>query len=456
MGSVFSRVEDLVSGLLPMTFLVFSGLYFTIKTKGMQFRKFFTAIKFALSPTKQENNGISSFGAVCNSLAATVGTGNIAGVAAAISIGGAGAVFWMWVSAFLSMVVKSAEIVIALFYRSENEYKGGPMYYINRGLGKAFKPLAVVFCVAGVFSAFSTGNITQINACVSVMSSSNWIKFIIGTVFSLSVAMIISGGAKKITAVTTAVLPLMSTFYIVFCLGVIAKNYKLLGDALLCIFKGAFSPHSVTGGVVGSVYTTVITGAQKGVFSNETGLGTAAMAHTEARDAKIETQGFYGIFEVFVDTLLICTLTALTILCSGVIIDYSTVESSGLVSRAFSTLYGGFSPKVLAIMLSFFAISSVIGWAAYGINCSEFLFGIKGRRLFVAIYPLFCIVGAMARVDYVFRLAEFFNGIMLIINVFVVLMLSSSAIMVLKGENDGKKNREAKERPTKRSGNAYF
>ena len=226
--------------------------------------------------------------------------------------------------------------------------------------------------MAGVFSAFSTGNITQINACVSVINCPNRVKVIIGVCFFLVVAIIISGGAKKITAFTTAVLPLMSVLYIFFCLGVIVKNYKMLDNALLYIFKGAFLPQSVTGGVVGSIYNTVITGTQKGIFSNESGLGTAAMAHTAARDAKIETQGFYGIFEVFVDTLLICTLTALTILCSGVIIDYNRVESSGLVSRALSTLYGGFAPKMLIIMLSLFAISSVIGWASYGINCIEF------------------------------------------------------------------------------------
>ncbi len=437
------KLEGLISGMLPFTFLVIAGLYFTFKTKGVQFRKFFTAIKFSLSKKGEAKDGISSFGAVCNSLAATVGTGNIAGVAAAISIGGAGAVFWMWISTLVSMIVKAAEIVIALFYRKEGEYKGGPMYYISYGLGKGFAPFATVFCVAGVFSAFTTGNITQINACVSAVGHSYWAKLIIGVCFFTAVAVIISGGAKKITAFTTAVLPLMAVLYILFCLGVIIKNYRVIDDAVLSIFKGAFSPYSVTGGAVGSVYSTVITGAQKGIFSNEAGLGTAGMAHTAAGDAKIETQGFYGIFEVFVDTILICTLTALTILCSGVIIDYESVASSGLVSRALSTLYGGLAPTVLTVMLSLFAVSSVIGWAAYGINCSEFLFGNKGKKVFVFIYPFFCVMGAVARVDYVFRIAEFFNGIMLIINVFAVLLLSQPAVSILKGEKNEAKNRKA-------------
>lgn len=444
MDNIFLKLEAIISGMLPFTFLVVAGVYFTFKTRGVQIRKFFTSIKFSLSQKDKTGDGISSFGAVCNSLAATVGTGNIAGVAAAISIGGAGAVFWMWISALVSMVVKAVEIVVALLYRKENEYKGGPMYYIRDGLGKGFGVLAVIFCIAGIFSAFTTGNITQINACVSVIGQGNFIKVVIGLCFFIAVAVIISGGAKKITAFTTAVLPLMAVLYIIFCFGVIIKNYRVIDDALLSILKGAFSPRSVTGGAVGSVYSTVITGAQKGIFSNEAGLGTAGLAHTAAQDAKVETQGFFGIFEVFVDTILICTLTALTILCSGVIIDYKSVESSGLVSKALSTLYGGFAPVVLAVMLSLFAVSSVIGWAAYGIGCAEFLFGNKGKRVFMVIYPFFCIIGAVARVDYAFRLAEFFNGIMLIINVFAVLMLSQPAISVLKGEQNEAKNTSLK------------
>lgn len=444
MGDFFVKAENIISGFMPLAFLVVAGVYFTVKTKWAQFRKFFTAIKFSLKSGEGEKGEISSFGAVCNSLAATVGTGNIAGVAAAISIGGAGAVFWMWVSAFVGMAVKVAEITVAVSLRRKicGKFTGGPMYYIKEKMGKGFTPLAVIFATFCIFSAFTTGNITQINACVSVVGENLLSKMAAGVFFSVLVAVIIMGGAKKITRFTTATLPVMAVLYILLCLGVIIKNVTLLDDALSSILKGAFKPGSVTGGAVGSVYFTVITGAKKGIFSNEAGLGTAGMAHAAAADAKKETQGLFGIFEVFVDTLLICTLTALTILCSGVIIDYTQVASSGLVSQALSTLYGSFSRPALIVMLGLFGVSSVLGWGAYGITAGEFLCGKKGKKAFVIIYPFFCFVGAVMRVDAVFRMAEFFNGIMLVINLFALLYLSEEVKGFLKGEGNEKKSKK--------------
>jgi AGCS family alanine or glycine:cation symporter len=291
--------------------------------------------------------------------------------------------------------------------------------------------LAVVFAISGVFSAFTTGNITQINSCISVISQNFYIKLIVGSILCLVVGAVIVGGVQKITKFTTVLLPLMAVGYILLCIVVIVKNYNQLGNAFLSIFKGAFAPKSVTGGVIGSIYRTVISGAQKGIFSNEAGLGTAAMAHSTADNANLKTQGLFGVFEVFADTLLICTLTALTILCSGVIIDYNKVASSELVAKALSRVYGGVSLPLLAIMLLLFGVASVIGWAAYGIDCSKFLFGKKGAKVFVFIYPLFCIIGAIVKVEFAWRTAEFFNGIMLIINLFAVFMLSHKAIKVL-------------------------
>lgn len=438
MYSIFLSIENLISGAFPMMFLVISGVYFTVKTRAVQFRKFFTSIKFSLFGNKKTERGISSFGAVCNSLAATVGTGNIAGVAAAISIGGAGAIFWMWISAMVSMCIKALEIVVALLYRKKQDggYVGGPMHYIRHGLGRKFMPLAVAFSVAGVFSAFTTGNMTQVNSSVAVVSQNFYTRLLVGAVFAVFIAVIAKGGAQKITKFTTAVLPLMAVLYILFCLGVIIKNITLLDDALLNIVRGAFAPSAVTGGMVGSVYKTVISGAQKGIFSNEAGIGTSGMAHASAVDANVKTQGFFGVFEVFVDTLLICTLTALTILCSGVIIDYEKTASSELVSLALSTVYGKMSSGVLAIMLLLFAFSSVLGWAAYGINCADFLFGYRGKKMFLFVYPAFCVLGAVMQVSFAWRLAEFFNGVMLIINLFAVFLLSKRAVLVLKGEDD--------------------
>ncbi len=421
-------VETFFSGMLPFVFLVVAGVYFTFKTKGYQFRKFFYSFKFCLSPKNSQEGGVSSFGAVCNSLSATVGTANIAGVAAAISLGGAGAVFWMWVSAVLSMVIKSCEITASVKYRKKQSGKfwGGPMLYMKT-LGKRFSAPAFVFCVAGVFSALGTGNITQVNACVVSISDNFLVKLGVGVCFCLIVFFIIVGGVDKITRFTSKVLPVMSVLYILLCFGIILKNRSALLDAFFLILKGAFSPKAVTGGAVGSVYTTLITGAQKGIFSNEAGMGTAGLAHAEAYDADAKTQGLFGLFEVFVDTLLICTLTALTILCSGVIIDYKNVESSGLVGVAFSTLYGKFGAVALSVMLCLFGISSVIGWAAYGIRCAEFLKGEKAKKIFIRIYPLFCVLGALINVGVAFRISEFANGIMLIVNVFALLLLPNNA-----------------------------
>ena len=433
MEKVFSYIERLLSGMLPFVLLVFVGLYLTVKTRGFQIRRLFKAIRFSLFSANKSDDGISSFGAMCNSLAATVGTGNIAGVAAAVSLGGAGSVFWMWVTALLSMCVKAVEIVISLNFRKKqgDEFFGGPMYYIEEGLGKKYRILAVIFAISGVFSSFTTGNITQVNAATQLLCSNFYIKLIIGVALCICVGVVIIGGAQKIAKATTYLLPFMAVLYIALCLIIIGKNYKLLDNAFLSIIKGAFSPKAVTGGAVGSLFCTVITGAQKGIFSNEAGLGTAGIAHAAAKDANIKTQGLYGVFEVFADTLLICTLTALTILCSGVIIDYNSVASSELVATAFSSVFGSLSEGLLAVMLLLFGVASVIGWAAYGIECSRFLLGQKGAKIFILAYPLFCIIGAVVNVNFAWRTAEFFNGIMLITNMFAVFMLSHKAVNIL-------------------------
>ncbi len=441
--------ESLLSGMLPFVLLMTAGIYLTFKTRAAQLRSIGRALKFCLKPVSGKK-GISSFGAACNSLAATVGTGNIAGVAAAISTGGAGAVFWMWISALVSMSLKGAEITLSVLYRKKQKggFVGGPTYYMKEGLGCRVFPFC--FAVAGVFSAFTTGNVTQVNSFSSVLGESLILRLLLGAFFALCVGFIIKGGAPKITRFTTAALPFMTLAYIVFCLGVILKNVTLLDDAIKAVFKGAFSPSAVTGGAVGSLYKTIITGAQKGVFSNESGMGTAGMAHATAEDASPRTQWLYGIFEVFVDTILICTLTALTILCSGVIIDYGSAASSELVGYALSALYGKLSYLFLAVMLGFFAISSVVGWAAYGINFSGYLLGKNGEKLFVTIYPLFCVLGVVAKVDVAWRWAEFFNGIMLIINVLSVLGLSKKALAMMEGENNDFKNKRLTKKFRKR------
>ena len=441
MNNIFIFLESLFSGVFPFVFLMIVGLYFTFKSNGYQFRNFFKSMSAFFEGDKDNKSGVSSFGAVCTSLSATVGTGNIAGVASAISVGGAGAVFWMWISALVGMCVKSAEIVTAILYR-DKDFTGGPMYYIKKGLPKKFFPLSFIFCVVGIISCFCTGNITQINASVLSVSNNMVVRIIFGVVFAIVTAFVIIGGINKITAFTSKIVPFMAVLYIILCFGVILKNFQTLPLAFADIFKGAFNPSAVTGGAVGSLLNTVITGAKKGVFSNEAGLGTAGMAHSSAVDATPQKQGLFGVFEVFVDTILICTLTALTILCSGVIIDYGSVSSSELVKHSLFGLYGSFSSVMLSIMLCLFGISSVIGWSVYGIQCTKFLLGQRGAKAFIFIYPLFCIVGAVCKVETAWRISEFFNGIMLIINLFAVIMLSGEVIPFLKGEQNDFKNRK--------------
>ncbi len=458
MTNIIILTENLISGMLPFVFLVLSGIYFTYKTGFFQLKKFWYSLRYALSFKNKTKSGISSYGALCNSLAATVGTGNIAGVAAAISVGGAGAVFWIWVSSFFSMIIKVMEITVSVVYRKRkgNAYIGGPMFYMNEKMGKTGKVMACVFSVACVFSAFTTGNITQINACSAAIGGGVLLKLFIGVIFAIGVFWVLKGGLLGITKFTALVTPLMAILYILLCLGVIFKNIKLLDETFLSIIKGAFNPKAVTGGVVGSVYITAITGAQKGIFSNEAGMGTSGICHAAASNANIKTQGYFGIFEVFVDTVIICTLTALTILSSGVIIDYKVVASSELVSNALSTFYGSFSQILLSLMLCLFGISSVIGWASYGVTASVFLKGEKAERIFISVYPLFCIVGALIDVGFAWRIADFFNGIMLIINTFAVLYLSKNAVLALKeNANESKNKKNTRKTEVGRSG-AYF
>ncbi len=439
MSEVLQFAEDLISGMFPLSLLIIIGLYLTFKGRFFQLKRFPESarlVKKAFCAKKLNCDGISSWQSACTALSATVGTGNIAGVAGALSLGGAGAIFWMWVSAFVGMAIKFAEIVLAIIYRerSGGQYVGGPMYYIKNGLGEKFKLLSFAFAVSAIPAVICTGNITQTNAAVLSIGDSLAVRLTVGLIFTVLVAVVATGGAKRIGLVTDKIIPIMSILYIVLSLGVVFLNFDFLPEAFGMIMKGAFTPKAVTGGAVGSVITSVITGASRGVFSNEAGLGTSAMAHSAAFDADEKTQGLFGIFEVFVDTILICTLTALTILCSRVNIDYGNIASSELVAEALSGCYGKAAEYLLGIMMALFAFSSVIGWALYGDICSSFLFAEKGKRIFLKIYPLGCLLGALCNVGLAWRLSEFFNGIMLCINLPVVLLLSNKALKY-EGEN---------------------
>lgn len=380
-------------------------------------------------------DGVSPFQAACTALSATVGTGNIAGVAGAVAIGGAGAVFWMWISAFAGMTVKVAEILLSLEYREKKngEYVGGPMYYIKNGLPKLFAPLAVLYSAAAVPAVFCSGNFTQTNSAVLSIGGSSIIRLAGGIFFALLTLIVLAGGAQRVAGFTCKTIPFMAVLYLLMTFGIIFVNFERLPNALSMIFKGAFDPSAVTGGAVGSAAAAVFTGASRGVFSNEAGLGTSAMAHSASSHTDGVRQGLFGIFEVFADTVVICTLTALSLLCSGVGIEYGKGASAELVSSAFATLYGKYAVILLAVMMCLFGLSSVIGWGYYGIVSCDYLFGKTGRRLFVILYPLACIPGALINADTAWRLSGIFNGIMLCINAAAVLLLSENAINSMNG-----------------------
>lgn len=429
MRDFFCFVETLISGMLPFVFLVFSGIYFTVKSNFFQFKYLPSSVAYALGSIfkKRKKGEVTPFQAACTALSATVGTGNIAGVAGALSLGGAGAVFWMWVSAFAGMIIKVAEIVLSLNYREKKDgvFVGGPMYYIKNGLPIAFKPLAAIFAVCGIFAVFTSGNLTQTNAAIASVGGGTAVKVTGGIVFAAVTAAVLTGGNTRIGAFTEKIVPLMAALYIVMTFGVIGKNLSELPHAFGMIIKGAFCPKAVTGGVIGSFTAALVNGASRGVFSNEAGLGTSAMAHSASDNTDGVNQSLYGIFEVFTDTVVICTLTALTVLCSGIYINYGATASTELVNEAFSVIYGDLSGALLALMMCLFGLSSVIGWGYYGTVCCSYVFGNKGKRLFVFIYPAACIIGAVCSADTAWRLSAFFNGIMLCVNTFAVMLLSS-------------------------------
>ena len=429
MRDFFCFAETLISGMLPFVFLVFSGIYFTVKSNFFQFKYLPSSVAYALGSIfkKRKKGEVTPFQAACTALSATVGTGNIAGVAGALSLGGAGAVFWMWVSAFAGMIIKVAEIVLSLNYREKKDgvFVGGPMYYIKNGLPIAFKPLAAIFAVCGIFAVFTSGNLTQTNAAIASVGGGTAVKVTGGIVFAAVTAAVLAGGNTRIGAFTEKIVPLMAALYIAMTFGVIGKNLSELPHAFGMIIKGAFCPKAVTGGVIGSFTAALVNGASRGVFSNEAGLGTSAMAHSASDNTDGVNQSLYGIFEVFTDTVVICTLTALTVLCSGIYINYGATASTELVNEAFSVIYGDLSGALLALMMCLFGLSSVIGWGYYGTVCCSYVFGNKGKRLFVFIYPAACIIGAVCSADTAWRLSAFFNGIMLCVNTFAVMLLSS-------------------------------
>jgi len=438
--------------LLPCVFV--GGLLFTIRNRGIQFAKFGHIMKQTAGKMfrKQEagEGAVTPLQAVTTALAGTVGTGNIVGTSQAIALGGYGAVFWLWIAALLGMVIKFSEVTLSIKYRerdAKGDWVGGPMYYITKGMGSNWKWLAVLFAIFATLASFGIGNMSQANSIVGSVNnaivafapaaaeSRTAINWVIGIVLAITTALVLFGGIKRIGKVTEKLIPTMCILYIIFALVVIFGNIGHLGGAFAKIFEAAFNPQAAMGAASGiALKQAVVWGLRRSAFSNEAGLGSAAIAHAAADTKGPVQQGFFGIFEVFMDTIVICTITALTIIVSGVAIEWGVKPGSEIITAAFSTIWGGkLASLFVAIALMLFAYSTILGWSLYGTRCVQYLFGLKGAKIYQMLFIIVIVIGSISSLDVVWDIADTFNGLMAIPN-FIALFALSGVVAGLTKE----------------------
>ncbi len=449
--TVNNAVNGFIWGVPAMVCIVGAGILLSCRTRFVQFRRFGYAMKATVGKLFKKSEAgqgaLTPFQAVCTALSATVGTGNIAGVAGAIAIGGPGAVFWMWISALLGMCTKFAEVTLAVNFRERNahgDWVGGPMYYIKNGLHKRWHFLAALYAVFGVIAVFGTGNATQVNTITAAVNTAllnyniigkdatGTVALIIGIVIAVVVALVLLGGVKRIGKVSEKLVPFMALLYIVLGLGVVVLSFDRLPAVFASIFRGAFNPSAVTGGVVGSLFVSLQKGVSRGIFSNEAGLGTGSIAHATSDVKDPVEQGVFGIFEVFVDTIVICTLTALVILCSGTPIAYGEAAGAELTISGFTFVYGNWVSIFTAIAMCCFAFSTILGWGLYGARCIEYLGSEKLIKPFMVLYALVSIVGATMDLGLMWSIADTFNGLMAIPNLLALFLLSGTVAKLVK------------------------
>ena len=445
-------------GLFMCCLLVGTGLYLSIRSGFLQFRKFGHIMKntvgrlFRREKAEGKDGALSPFQALCTAMAGTVGTGNIAGVAGAVVIGGPGAVFWMWIAALVGMMTKFGEIVLAVRFREKNdqgEWVGGPMYYIKNGLGKGWKWLSGVFSLFGALAAFGIGAMTQVNTIAGSIvtaagavngaavtdSTGLWIRIGVGLVVAALLAVVTFGGLKRIGAVTEKIVPFMSIFYIIGALVIIIANAGRLGMVFSSIFRCAFTGEAVVGGVSGFVFLTALQkGVGRGVFSNEAGLGSAPIAHATTSEENPVKQGLYGVFEVFMDTVVICTLTALVLMCANVV-PWGDPDMAGADAAilAFGTVFGSkLSSLFVAVAIFFFAFSTILSWSLYGSRCFGFLTKNRAIPVYKAVFVLAVAVGAVLKLSLVWDIADTLNGFMAVPNLIALLALSGTVITMTR------------------------
>ena len=454
-GGIERTLNGIVWGIPAMILILGTGVFLSIRCGFPQFAHFGHIMKNtagkALQKTEAKKGSVSPFKAMCTALAASIGTGNIAGVSGAIAIGGPGAVFWMWISALVGMCTKFAEVTLSIRFRERNaqgDWVGGPMYYIEKGLGKKAKWLAVIFAIFGALASFGIGNMTQINTIASTVNTAinnfiptseatqHTIAIVIGVVAAILAFIVLVGGITRIADVCALLVPVMAILYVIASLGVVVMEAGRIPEAFAAIFKGAFSPASVAGGLAGVGIKTAITkGVGRGIFSNEAGLGSAPIAHAAADVDHPVKQGIYGVFEVFMDTIVVCTMTALVVLLGVGVgnIEYGKDIGANLTINGFTAIYGDKIPGVVvAVCLSLFAFSTILTWALYGTRCTEYLFGTKVNKVYQIIFCLILIVGATSKLEIVWNIADTLNGLMALPNLIALLLLSPIVVKLCK------------------------
>ena len=500
MGAFFERVaainnsvNGVVWGIFGLVLLIGTGVIVTLSTRVFQISRFGLWWKNTIGSLftknvmkhRKEKGVISPFQALCTALAATVGTGNIAGVAAAICIGGAGAVFWMWVAAFFGMMTNYAENVLGIYFRrknSEGEWSGGAMYYLQDGVGSysykdkhgeaTLKPtgkiLAVLFCIFTMLASFGIGSMGQVNKIVanvaaafdvealsgiSVFGGASLYNVLIGVVIMILTAVITLGGVKRIANVAEKIVPFMVVLFVAGSLVIIGINYKAILPAFKAIFVNAFEPEAFVGGGIGGVIVAMTNGFKRGVFSNEAGLGSSVMVHSNSSVKEPVKQGMWGIFEVFADTMVVCTMTALVVLTSGGLNGGVFNAKTGEIAAGFTdaTLVGGafnevfnfgidFGSKFVAIAMFLFAFTTVLGWSHYGSKAWEYLFGAKTTYIFRIIHVITVIFGAVLTSSLAWDISDTFNGLMMIPNLIGVLFMIPLVVKITKNYVDRKVN----------------
>ena len=462
LSSINGVVNNIVWGPPALLLLIGTGILMTVLTKGFQFVHFGHTMRETIGSIfrkkdilkSRDKNSISQFQALCTALSATIGTGNIAGIAYAITMGGPGAVFWMWLAAIVGMMTNYSENVLGIFFRRRNkegEWCGGAMYYLRDGLGAKkhckhlAKVLAILFSVFAVFASFGIGNMGQVTSIrESVMGLGSFTNnttvdgLIIGGIVMVAVALVVIGGLKRIARANERIVPFMAIFYIIGAVVIIIMNRGMVGAAFKAIFTSAFSLKAAAGGIGGAVIMQAITwGFKRGVFSNEAGLGSSVMVHSTSNVKEPVTQGLWGIFEVFFDTIIVCTLTALVILTSGVVdletgASLSGATKLGLATEAFTKNFGTFGGILIAVSVALFAFSTVLGWSYYGTKAWEFLFGTKSTMIYKVIFIITILAASTLNADLVIDLSDTFNGLMAIPNLIGVVTLSGTVMAITK------------------------